>query len=52
MIMEEILIEPMYVLPSQKRIKELTITTEIVEKKRSVFEALSEVEKDVEILAA
>jgi ATP-dependent Clp protease ATP-binding subunit ClpX len=52
MIMEEILIEPMYVLPSQKRIKELTITTEIVERKRSVFEALSEVEKDIEVLAA
>ncbi len=43
MILEEILIEPMYVLPSQKELKEITITTEIVDKKRSVFDALSEV---------
>jgi ATP-dependent Clp protease ATP-binding subunit ClpX len=43
MIMEEILIEPMYVLPSQRDLREITITTEIVEKKRSVFDSLSEV---------
>jgi ATP-dependent Clp protease ATP-binding subunit ClpX len=43
MIMEEILIEPMYALPSQRDIKEITITTEIVDKKRSVFDALSKV---------
>ena len=33
MIMEELLLEPMYVLPSQKKVKELVITKEIVEKK-------------------
>jgi ATP-dependent Clp protease ATP-binding subunit ClpX len=43
MILEEILIEPMYYLPSQKDVKEITITTEIVDKKRSVFDALSKV---------
>jgi ATP-dependent Clp protease ATP-binding subunit ClpX len=43
MIMEEILIEPMYALPSQKDIREITITTEIVDKKRSVFDALTKV---------
>jgi ATP-dependent Clp protease ATP-binding subunit ClpX len=43
MIMEEILIEPMYALPSQKEIREITITTEIVDKKRSVFDALTQV---------
>ncbi len=35
MIMEEILLEPMYVLPSQKKVKELMITKEIVERKKS-----------------
>jgi ATP-dependent Clp protease ATP-binding subunit ClpX len=35
MIMEEILLEPMYVLPSQKKVKELIITKDIVERKAS-----------------
>jgi ATP-dependent Clp protease ATP-binding subunit ClpX len=46
MIMEEILIEPMYVLPSQRDLKEITITTEVVDRKRSVFEALAEVRNE------
>ncbi len=48
MILEEILIEPMYVLPSQKELKEITITTEIVDKKRSVFDSLSDVPEILE----
>lgn len=35
MILEEILLEPMYLLPSQKKVKELIITKEIVERKTS-----------------
>jgi ATP-dependent Clp protease ATP-binding subunit ClpX len=44
MIVEELLLEPMYVLPSQKRTKELLITKEMVEKRRPIFDSLSEVE--------
>lgn len=45
MIMEEILLDPMYVLPSQKRIKELIITKDMVERKSATFDiALSEVD--------
>jgi ATP-dependent Clp protease ATP-binding subunit ClpX len=38
MIMEEILLDPMYVLPSQKRVKELVITKEMVERKAAIFD--------------
>lgn len=41
MIMEEILLEPMYELPSQKRLKELVITKDMVEKKAPVFDVIS-----------
>ena len=41
MIMEEILLEPMYEMPSQKRIKELVITKDMVEKKAPVFDVIS-----------
>jgi ATP-dependent Clp protease ATP-binding subunit ClpX len=44
MIVEELLLEPMYVLPSQKRLKELLITREMVEKRRSIFDSLSGVD--------
>ncbi len=44
MILEEILLESMYVLPSQKRLKELLITREMVEKRRSIFDSLSGVD--------
>ena len=45
MIMEEILLDPMYLLPSQKRIKELFITKEMVERKAATFDlGLAEVE--------
>ncbi|HRH44826.1 MAG TPA: ATP-dependent Clp protease ATP-binding subunit ClpX [Pyrinomonadaceae bacterium] len=47
MIMEEVLLEPMYILPSQKRVKELVITKDIVEKKAVNFDTLFEVVEDV-----
>ncbi len=46
MIMEEILLEPMYVLPSQKKVKELIITEDIVNRKASA--TLLEVIKNIE----
>jgi ATP-dependent Clp protease ATP-binding subunit ClpX len=36
MILEELLLDAMYSLPSQKRIKEFTITSEMVERRRAV----------------
>ena len=36
MILEELLLEAMYMLPSQKRIKELVITREMAERRRAV----------------
>ena len=36
MIMEELLLDAMYTLPSQKRIKEFVITSEMVERRRAV----------------
>ncbi len=40
MIMEEILLEPMYLLPSQKQVKELVITKEMVDQKAVNFDSL------------
>lgn len=45
MIMEEILLEPMYELPSQKRVKELVITKDMVERKAPVFDVISRVDE-------
>ena len=36
MIMEELLLDAMYTLPSQKRVKEFVITREMVERRRAV----------------
>ncbi|MCA1616452.1 MAG: AAA family ATPase, partial [Acidobacteria bacterium] len=36
MIMEELLLDSMYTLPSQKRVKEFVITSEMVERRRAV----------------
>jgi len=38
MIMEEILLESMYILPSEKKVKEILVTREMVERKAPVFE--------------
>lgn len=46
MILEEVLLDPMYVLPSQKRVKELIITKDMVERKAVNFDALLEVVDD------
>ncbi|MGD9563314.1 MAG: ATP-dependent Clp protease ATP-binding subunit ClpX [Pyrinomonadaceae bacterium] len=40
MIMEEILLESMYVLPSEQKVKELLITREMVERKAPVFDVI------------
>ncbi len=40
MIMEEVLLESMYVLPSEKKVKELVITREMIERKAPVFELI------------
>lgn len=40
MILEEILLESMYVLPSEKKVKDLVITKEMVERKIPVFEVV------------
>ncbi|MBK8149325.1 MAG: ATP-dependent Clp protease ATP-binding subunit ClpX [Acidobacteria bacterium] len=45
MILEEILLESMYVLPSQKKVKELLITKEMIERKAPVFEVIAELDE-------
>jgi len=46
MIMEELLLDAMYTLPSQKRVKEFVITSEMVERRRAVpGEALAGVDE-------
>ncbi|HEY0428641.1 MAG TPA: ATP-dependent Clp protease ATP-binding subunit ClpX [Pyrinomonadaceae bacterium] len=45
MILEEILLQPMYVLPSQKKVKELIVTKEMVERKAPPLEVMREVEE-------
>ena len=45
MILEEILLQPMYLLPSQKRVKELIITKDMVERKTPALEVVREIEE-------
>ncbi|MFN6963287.1 MAG: ATP-dependent Clp protease ATP-binding subunit ClpX [Pyrinomonadaceae bacterium] len=45
MIMEEILLDSMYVLPTEKKVKELVITKEMVERKVPVFEIIGRSEE-------
>jgi ATP-dependent Clp protease ATP-binding subunit ClpX len=45
MILEEILLQPMYVLPSQKKVKELVVTKDMVERKAPPLEVIREVEE-------
>jgi ATP-dependent Clp protease ATP-binding subunit ClpX len=40
MILEEILLESMYILPSEKKVKEIVVTKEMVERKAPVFEVV------------
>jgi ATP-dependent Clp protease ATP-binding subunit ClpX len=45
MIMEEILLESMYILPSEKKVKELLITKEMIERKTPVFDVVTRLEE-------
>jgi len=45
MILEEILLESMYVLPSEKKVKDIVLTREMIEKKVPVFEVVSPEER-------
>ena len=40
MILEEILLESMYHLPSEKKVKEIVVTKEMIERKAPVFEVI------------
>ncbi len=41
MIMEEILLESMYILPSEKKVKDILVTREMIEKKTPVFDVIA-----------
>ncbi len=45
MILEEVLLESMYVLPSQKKVKELIITKDMIERKSAPLEVLRELDE-------
>ena len=45
MILEEVLLQPMYLLPSQKKVKELIVTKEMVERQAPAFEIVRELEE-------
>ena len=45
MILEEILLESMYHLPSEKKVKEIVVTREMIERKAPVFEVISRTEE-------
>jgi ATP-dependent Clp protease ATP-binding subunit ClpX len=45
MILEEVLLESMYFLPSQKKVKELIITKEMIERKAAPLEVLREIDE-------
>jgi ATP-dependent Clp protease ATP-binding subunit ClpX len=40
MILEEVLLESMYVLPTEKKVKEIVVTREMIERKAPVFEVV------------
>src|SRR6476620_5182409 len=45
MILEEILLESMYVLPSEKKVKDIVLTRDMIEKKVPVFEIVPRAEE-------
>jgi ATP-dependent Clp protease ATP-binding subunit ClpX len=45
MILEEILLESMYHLPSEKKVKEIVVTREMIERKSPVFEVVPRAEE-------
>src|SRR5205085_6043702 len=46
MILEEVLLESMYVLPTEKKVKELLITREMIERKAPVFELVTRLSEE------
>jgi ATP-dependent protease Clp ATPase subunit len=45
MILEEILLESMYVLPSEKKVKEIVVTKEMIERKTPVLDVVPRLEE-------
>jgi len=45
MILEELLLESMYYLPSEKKVKEIVVTREMIERKAPVFEVMTRTEE-------
>jgi ATP-dependent Clp protease ATP-binding subunit ClpX len=45
MILEEILLDSMYLLPSEKKVREILITREMVERKTPVFDVIAPIEQ-------
>ena len=45
MILEEVLLESMYVLPTEKTVKDIVITKEMIERKAPVFELVTRSEE-------
>lgn len=45
MILEEVLLEPMFLLPTEKKVRELLITREMIERKTPVFDVIRPVEE-------
>jgi ATP-dependent Clp protease ATP-binding subunit ClpX len=45
MILEEILLESMYHLPSEKKVREIVVTREMIERKAPVFEVMTRTEE-------
>ena len=45
MILEEILLQPMFILPSQKKVKELVITKDMIERKAPALEVVRELDE-------
>ncbi len=51
MILEELLLEPMYVLPAQKGVSEIIVTKEMVDGKRGIFDSMTEIKEFTEMAA-
>jgi ATP-dependent Clp protease ATP-binding subunit ClpX len=45
MILEEILLESMYILPSDKKVKDILVTKDMIEKKTPVFDVVSRIDE-------
>jgi len=45
MIMEEVLLDSMYFLPTERKVKDLLITKEMIERKTPVFDIIAPIEE-------